>query len=145
MPAQSLLTLSAGQTCIAEEGSVPVMMSTGPEQIVKKAFRQNRPYAVQLEAAINLVEDAIMATGLRTMPRGALLAEAQLLHQALGVANAPAHLSLTQVEQRYQDIALTALRLPAATVLDLAPIPLATLILVRECMHHLGYSELNLV
>lgn len=49
-----------------------------------------------------------------------------------------AHLNLVQVEQRYQDTAMQAQRFPSAPVLDLAPQSLATLILVRECMHHMG-------
>ena len=142
---QSFLTLSAEQTFIAFEGSVPVILPVGPAQIVDKAFHQGQPNAAQLESAINLVEDSIMATKLRSVPRGALVTNAQILHQALRVINAPAHLSLAQVEQRYQDIAMPAQRLPSAPVLDLAPLSLATLILVRECMHHLGYAELVLV
>lgn len=141
---QSLLTLSAEQTSIAADGSVPVIIPVSPAQIVRKAFRQGRPNAVQLEFAINLVEDCIVTTKLRAIPRGALVGDARTLHQALGVINAPARLSLAQVEQRYQDIAMPAQRLPSAPVLGHAPLSLATLILVRECMHHLGYAELVL-
>jgi hypothetical protein len=145
MAMQTLLTLSAGQTMFATEGSAHVIMPLGPDQLVETAFGQGRPHAAQLETAINLVEDALMATGLRAMPRGALVADARLLHLALGVIDAPVCLTLAQVERRYQDIAHAAQRLPSAPVLDLAPLPLAVLILVRECMHHLGYSELVLV
>lgn len=120
-------------------------MPIGPARIVDKAFRQGPPNAAGLESAINLVEESIMATKLGAIPRGALVADAQILHQALGVSNAPAQLTLALVEERYQDIAMRAQRLPSASVLDLAPLPLATLILVRECMHHLGYEKLVLV
>ncbi|OYU43687.1 MAG: hypothetical protein CFE44_17030 [Burkholderiales bacterium PBB4] len=142
---RSLLTLSAGQTSIAAEGLVHVTMHVGPAKIVVQAFRQGPPNAAQLESAINLVEDAIMATGLHAIPRGTLVADVDALHEALGVVNAPAQLSLAQVEQRYQDIAMPAQRFPSTPVLDLAPQLLATLILVRECMHHLGFAELVLV
>ena len=95
--------------------------------------------------AINLVEDALMATGWRLMPRGDLLSDAPLLRQALGAVDSPAYLSLAQVEQCYQEIALLAQRQPALPVSALAPLPLAALIVVRECMHHLGYARLVLV
>jgi hypothetical protein len=142
---QSLLTLSDKQICIAPDGSVPVMMSISPTQIVEAAFGQALPRASQLEAAINLVEDSIMATGLRSMPRGRLVTDAPLLHQALQLTQLPTTLSLAQVEQRYQDIAQTAQRLPTTPISKPVPQALASLIFVRECMHHLGYTELALV
>jgi hypothetical protein len=141
---RSLLTLSAEQTRIAAEGLLHVTVPVGPAMIVDQAFRQGQPNAAQLESAINLVEDAIMATGLQATSRGTLVADVNALHEALGVMNAPAQLSLAQVEQRYQDIAMPALRFPSVPVLDLTPQSLANLILVRECMHHLGYVELVL-
>ncbi|MFA9271313.1 MAG: hypothetical protein ACEQSX_11245, partial [Baekduiaceae bacterium] len=116
---RSLLTLSAGHTSIAAEGLLHVTMPVGPATIVDQAFRQGPPNAAQLESAINLVEDAILATGLHATPRGTLVADVHALHEALGVMNAPAHLSLAQVEQRYQDIAMPAQRFPSAPVLDL--------------------------
>ncbi len=142
---QSFLTLSAAQLFIAPDGSVPVKMSVSPAHIVETAFGQAAPCAAHLEAAINMVEDSIMATGMRTMPRGTLVSDAPLLHQALLRSQVPTSLSLEQVEQRYQDIAQAAQRLPTVPISEPAPLALASLILVRECLHHLGYTELALV
>jgi hypothetical protein len=144
MPTQSLLTLSTGQSQVTTQGSESCVIPLGPDQIAQAVFRQSPPYASQLETAINMVEDAIMASGLRKMPRGTLVAKAGPLYEALSPTHMPAQLSLAQVERRYQDIAMPAQRLPTAPVLEIDPLALSALIFVRELMHHLGYSDLAL-
>lgn len=107
---QSLLTLSVEQTCIAPEGGVQVQIAISLNQIVETAFRQAWQATAQLEAAINLIEDAIMDSGLCAMPRGSLVSDSQLLQQAFQVNSVPVCLDILEVEQRYRDIALSAYR-----------------------------------
>lgn len=99
-----------------------------------------------MEQAIDLVEDALAATGLRHLARGELLTDDPRVRPLLGLTADGARLEREDVEVLFQRLASTSLGLPSA----LAGLPsgresAAALLILRECMHHLGYAAIRSV
>lgn len=114
-------------------------------------LRHEPPTALEIERAIEQVEDQVMPL-LRQLPPGTELqtgdAAARVL---LGLARArqpgEAHaLSLEDVEQVFNELAALSMGRPVASSPWLAHPGLAAyLVILREAMHHLRFSSITLV
>ena len=97
-----------------------------------------------VKESLDAVEDALMAAGVRPAPGGTLESSLSLL-TALPVlqVGAPA-LSRDEVERLFARLAAAALGDPTARA-DLPPDAqgAATLLILRACMHHLGFDTLR--
>lgn len=124
-----------------DDAGVPVTVSLalGPGSVAARCFRQEPPTAVEMERAIDLVEDALMPLA-RVVPTGRGLWPAGALAAALPMV--PGRLR-EDVEDLFQRLASVALGHPAAGVgLPQDRVFVAAVLLLRELMHHLGFASL---
>lgn len=114
---------------------------------VAALFRRDPPTAAQLEGGIDVVEEAIGAPAMKF--GGAVLAGegAQLaaLSRAAGVTGTGEPLTAEAVERLFTRLAMAAAgALPSADALPPGPDFAATLLLLRELMHHLQVGAVKL-
>jgi len=143
------LTLDDTHTYIAGQAGT-VDLAIGIETLLRRGLGEFPPSEVALENAIADVEDALMPqiAALRGQPLDALNyagPQQQALRTALGRQDVYS-LSLEQVEQVFNQLVAVVEGLPAHQQ-DIAEDPgfVATLVIIRELMHHTGYQRLQLV
>ncbi len=118
-----------------------VALGVGAGAIVDRLFRHARPYSSDLERAIDAVEDALAASGLRQQSRGELAIEEPMLLELLGLSVHGATCSRDAVEHQFQRLASSSLGYPLAQQDPAShPIVAAQLVILRECLHHLGFE-----
>ncbi|HRE89391.1 MAG TPA: hypothetical protein PK095_09645 [Myxococcota bacterium] len=137
------------QTILRPDGGSEVVLSIAPQTLATQVFRHDPPTAFEVERAIDLVEDAIMETGLRLAERGELrLSEAELV-AALGREPGPTRASRDEVEARFRELFSGQSRVregelekPTGVIHEegAASRNAATLLIVRELLHHLGFE-----
>lgn len=120
-----------------------VVVAVGIESVASH-FRHSPPTGAEIEAAIDAIEDALMATRLGQSRRGLLTSASNGLRSLPGLANAGAVLSLDEVESLFQRLAAAA----AGPRSVLGPLPAdretaATLLILRETLHHLGFDHIQ--
>jgi hypothetical protein len=102
--------------------------------------RHDPPLPSELEHAIATIEDAVMPLARRLPPSSILVVTGSAMHEL-----APAHdgAALGDVEAMFQQLAAVAEGRPVASRgLPSGPAFAATLLIVREFMHHLGFKSL---
>ena len=125
--------------------SVLLSLAVGARHSGTGGFRHDPPTPGEMELAIMTVEDAVMPIA-RQLPTGAILYTTdagirQIAHIA-GLADAPLmQLPLDDVERVYNLLAAVALGRPASiSGVRTDPPFAATLTILREFMHHLGFA-----
>lgn len=144
----TLLHIGAEHTVVlsghAERPEVTFRLAIGARRTAAAFFRHEPPASHELEQAIDTVEDEVMRA--RTLS----IDGAELVSTAAGLGEwarfADPTMTLETVEQLFQRLASAALGHPGA----LAGLPAgreaaATLLILREFMHHLGYPLITLV
>lgn len=132
-------------TLSSDDGDV-VTLGPSPAALADACFRHDRPTAVELERAIDVVEDALMSAK-PPLARGAGLTTSEpTLRQLPGLGAVGATLSRDAIEALFQELASIALGMPdphepTVTGRDRA----ASLLILRECMHHLGFDSVRIV
>lgn len=126
-------------TLVSPDGS-EVVAATGLDALAGGVFRHEPPQPAELERAIDLVEDALMATRLPHAERGELVTSDPWLSTLHGLVLEGARLSREQVETLFQELAAVSLGRPAGqSGLPEGRQAAAALLILRECMHRLGY------
>ncbi len=138
------LRLEGERTTLAVGTGPEVVLALGVRGIADACFRHDPPTPFEIEQAIDVVEDALMAAPLRHAARGELLINDPLLHSLPGLQADGARLARDEVEAIFQRLASASLGNPGA----LAGLPpgrdaAAALLILRECMHHLGYDAVR--
>lgn len=133
-----------------EGGAREWMLDIGTQALGNGPFRHTPPTALEIEAAIEHVENAVMPL-LRQMPPSRWLVTAdptaRQLHRLLNERDAMgAMLLIDDVEQVFNQIAAVAQGRPAAS----SGLPedngfAAYVLILRETMHHLGFASLTLL
>jgi hypothetical protein len=120
----------------------------GPARLVRECLRHAPPRSSDIERAIDLIEDAL--EGVRDQPPGAtLVTRDPALHDLIRrvlprAAPEPHSATLDEVEQAFQRLAAVSLGYPAGDLaLGATPGEAALLVLVRELMHHLGFTAIT--
>ena len=137
------LTVETGRLVLrgAAVGEVTVGLDLGQ---VAALLRHHPPTGAEIERAIDLIEDALMATGLVQVRRGSLtIADTAGPLAAASFIGALSGLGLEQVEAMFQRLAAAASG--PSSVLDgvpADPMSASGLLVVRELMHHLGFDRL---
>jgi hypothetical protein len=138
------LELGAGDArFITAGGELPLAL--GIASLRARWLREDPPKAAGLEAAIETVEDAVMPLHGR-WPRTDLL-QVRSAEAALASISALAGTSLDieDLEALFQRAAAVALGRPASADPELARGEVvAALVILREVMHHLGFTRLAL-
>lgn len=140
---QTTLTFHSG-TAAATTLTLPV----GAERTAHTYFRHSPPSALELEAAIAAVEDVVMPA-LRQLPAGLVLhtsdAAVHRIAQLAGVPDGPRmELSIEAMEACFDRLAAVVQGRPSTQ--DVLPPDAgfaATLLILRELMHHLGFARIH--
>ena len=116
-------------------------LGIGAEQIARTYFHHEPPTSLEIERSIDAVEDEVMRLSRQTDPQAALVSIDDGLRAWAAIAG-PA-MTLEVVEQLFQRLASASLGRPSAldgllTGREAA----ATLLILREFMHHLGYASI---
>jgi hypothetical protein len=139
------------QTCTPEgvaSGTVLGRMAIGHATMEALFFKNGRIDAAQLERAIEWTEDRIQAARI-PVPKGAQLftqdADVHALAKASGVAAGSPVLHVDAVEQAFSRLVMQAMGQAAPQ--DALPATarfFATVVFVRELMHHLHFPHIQL-
>ncbi len=146
MNATTTLQLRPRDT-ILSDGTMPeVVLGIGLSDLADTLFRHEPPTAIELEQAIDSVEDALTATGLQHAERGELLSADPRLHALLSLQAQDAVIGRDAVEALFDRLACASLGRPGLLDEQLAGRDAAAaLLILRECMHHLGYDRVRRV
>ena len=108
------------------------------------------PSALAIEHAIQTVEDAIqplaghLPAGTRLVVAAKVMAPLQRAGAIWGLAHEA--IALTQIEREYQQLAARSVGAPSATGSGFAdPAGAALVLILRECLHHLGFDAVHLI
>jgi exopolyphosphatase/pppGpp-phosphohydrolase len=126
------------------DGSAPAALPFGPRSLAEALFHHDPPTPLELEQAIDRIEDALTATRLPQASRGALVTSNPCMRTWPGLQADGASLGRDEVERLFQRLASASLGHPGA----LAGLPTgreaaAALLILRECMHHLGFDAIQ--
>ena len=133
------LQLEGDRTLLSPPALTDVVIGVGIDRLAHDIFLHEPPTPVELERAIDVIEDALMATGLAHLPRGELATSDPLLHTLIGRSGST-HAALAEVEALFQRLAAVSLGSPGRlTDPVFSRRAAAALLILRECMHHLGY------
>jgi len=118
-----------------------VVIAVGADELAEAVFRHDPPSALEIEHAIDRIEDALTASGLRHGERGDALIDDPPLHAMLGWQDGPGRAGREDVERLFQDLA-AALPTKPAFLRDVPAgrVAAARLLILRECLHHLGFQ-----
>lgn len=136
----ALLQATAGACTLTDGGHHPVLLAVSPHAIAQRQWPQGRPGPLQLEQAIDDVENAIEKAGLLHADRGLLRVDAGLSALLQPVLQGPATFGRDAVEAAFSR--LVAASGPAGHAGAASGDSAAALLLVRELMHHLGFQAL---
>jgi exopolyphosphatase/pppGpp-phosphohydrolase len=139
------LRLQPQLTTLEFEGSRRITLPVGPRGLADAVLLHDPPTPAEVERAIDVVEDALMASRLAALDRGELVTADALVLALPGMEPTPAAgLTRDDVEVLFQRLASRALGTPVSpaelpTRRDIA----AALVILRECMHHLGFHRVG--
>ena len=136
--------LHARNTVLEFADGAVVTLPVGVGDLAHDVLRHEPPTPAELERGIDLIEDAIMAARLPRADRGTLLATERAVHALPGLQAPEALLTLAALESLFQRLASRALGTPVPE----AELPqgrevAAMLLILRECMHHLGFGQIG--
>ncbi|MCW5652940.1 hypothetical protein [Hydrogenophaga sp.] len=144
-----LLHIGERETRLSLPGEAPFVLAIGTLRPGAMPWRQDPPSAPALESAIADVEDQVMPL-LRRLPAGADLhsadreAHALLAWAGLGNGEGAQTLPIDDVERAFNELAAISLGRPAASSsLPVGGAFTAYVLILRECMHHLGFRTLT--
>ena len=139
------LALLAQKTMLSAPQGDNVSFDVSPQTLATTCFRHEPPTPVELEHAIELIENALMDTGYRPEDPGALVTDDTQIRRLPGLEDLGANLTRDQVESLFQRLADISLGSPQTrgdppTDRETA----AALLILRECMHHLGFTSVTI-
>lgn len=142
----TLIRFDDDRTVLSDGGSPPVVLNVVAVHIAMRLFRHDPPTPGEIEQAIDWVEDALATTGLKQSVRGDLVIDSPMLFGQLRLNAVGERMTRDQLEARFQRLA--SISLGHARAQDdppTEPMAAALLLILRECMHHLGYSGLVVI
>lgn len=131
-------------TLTSPEGGA-IALGPSPAALAQRCFRQGPPTAVEIEHAIDIVEDGLMAARLSKPSPSGLTTSEPTLRRLPGLEVVGATLSREAVESLFQQLASIALGMPnRGEAMAADPEVAAALLITRECMHHLGFESIRI-
>jgi len=135
------LAFDADVTTLATKDGGAVTLGPSPEALAVACFRHDPPTARELEHAIDIVEDALMAAKPARRSGAALTTLEPALRLLPGLHAIGSALSRDAIEELFQQLASIASGLPIPSAAVLAGHEVAAALLItRECMHHLDFK-----
>lgn len=148
-----VLHIGQDQTSVATGTGVDpeqiLMLEMGSNRTSSEFFKHNPPSPLEIEIAIMVVEDEVTRARAVAGERASLYSTDELLHDMARMAGCPDELGVTlrleQVEKLFDQLAARSEGRPSSQV-DLPDDPefSATLLILREFMHHLKFDEIRL-
>lgn len=140
------LHLGEHHTTLARGADASITLAIGPKRVAEAFFRHEPPTPQELERAIDAVEDEVMRARSMHADGGELVtADPALRSFAVAEASMPT-LTIDAVERLFQRLASASLGDPSAVRgLPAGREAAAALLILRELMHHLGFSEVTWV
>jgi hypothetical protein len=135
------LQMDARRTTLTTEPAAALVVAIGYGSVAEKFFRHDPPTPGELESAIDAVEHALMDSRAQRAEAGTLVI-ADDTRRRLPALLPEATTTIDEVEARFQRLASASLGNPGA-LFDGPPGSevAAALLILRECMHHLGYAR----
>jgi exopolyphosphatase/pppGpp-phosphohydrolase len=137
--------IGARQTMVRVAGGA-TPLALGFALVAEACLHHDPPTPAELERAIEVIEDELMRAR-RTLPGGTgqhLIARGAALNEVVRAADGPAELPLDAVERLFQRLASEALGDPSARRgLPAGNQFVATVLILREFMHHLGFISVR--
>jgi exopolyphosphatase/pppGpp-phosphohydrolase len=125
-------------------------MDIGSSGIARRFFRHDPPTSLELESAIDAVEDEVMRVRSPFVDGATLVSADPALAELASAADSTTRddgvLTLDSVELLFQRLASASLGHPRAMDgMPAGPEGAARLLVLRELMHHLGYASIAVV
>ena len=138
------MQLDPQRTTLTIESAAGLVVEIGYRSVAERFLRHDPPTPGELESAIDGVEDALMAARAQRVDAGTLLVISDDIRRLLpGLLPDGTGATLVEVEARFQRLASASLGHPGVLAnLPLGPEAAAALLILRECMHHLGFARL---
>jgi len=137
------LTFESGSTRLEMGSGEQVELAVGPQGLAAQVLLHDPPTPLELEQAIDLIEDALMASKIPHATRADLLTAEELLIGLLSLASQGTRLSREEVEWQFEQLAARSLAgAPLRAGLPEGREAAAALVILREVMHHLGFQGL---
>jgi len=137
------LELDPRRTTLRVEPAAGLAVEIGYRSVREQFFRHDPPTSGELESAIDAIEDALMASPARRADGGTLVIGDEVRRRLPGLLPEGTATTLEDIEARFQRLASASLGHPGAlATMPLGPEAGAALVILRECMHHLGYARL---
>jgi hypothetical protein len=138
------LDLSPHRLRLSVGGTVTLELGVGTELLAAPNALSATPRPAELEHAIDRVEDAISASRWAFEQRGTLLTRQPHLTALPGLQQAGQTLSRDAIEALFALLAQRAFGTPVgASALPEGREAAAALLILRECMHHLGFERIE--
>jgi exopolyphosphatase/pppGpp-phosphohydrolase len=136
------LQMDARRITLTTEPAAALAVEIGYGSVAEKFFRHDPPTAGELESAIDAVEDALMGSRAQRVEAGTLVISDDIQRRLPGVLP-DGTTTIEEVEARFQRLASASLGHPRALADGPASSEVAAaLLILRECMHHLGFARL---
>jgi len=131
-----------------EVAEAQLALPLGSQQLADTTFRHDPPRPVELESAIDAVEDQILAVVDVVPPASSLVLLGPIARQLAdvirGAEGGSSTLNIEAVEGLFQRLASESLGNPAARRgLPAGNAFVAGMLIVREFMHHLGFESIT--
>ncbi|WP_428422722.1 hypothetical protein [Methylibium sp.] len=123
-----------------------ITLPVWPRSLVDDVLRHAPPTPAELERAIDVIEDALTDSPLARSGRGNLLTADALLQALPGLETPGMRLTRDAVEALFQRLASRSLGMPVPTAaLPAGRNVVAALVILRECMHRLGFDVVAMI
>lgn len=154
-PATPMVVLHIGEdrTCVAAGTGVEpdqvLILEIGSSLTSSNFFKHNPPSPLEIENAIMVVEDEVTRAREITVGRASLHSTDELVYEIAKMAGCSENLAITltieQVEKLFDQLAARSEGRPSSQV-DIPDDPkfAATLLILREFMHHLQFDDIKL-
>ncbi|MFM9899848.1 MAG: hypothetical protein ACKVOT_02440 [Polaromonas sp.] len=128
------------------EPDAVLVLQLGAKRTATDFFKHQPPSPLEIETAIMAVEDEVMRARAAVLGGPTLYATDDRVADMAVLLGSPAALTLEQVERPFNQLAARAEGRPASQ-LDIPDTPefAATLLILREFMHHLGFEAVQVV
>mmetsp|Transcript_5757 Transcript_5757/g.22355 ORF Transcript_5757/g.22355 Transcript_5757/m.22355 type:complete len:150 (+) Transcript_5757:2366-2815(+) len=138
------LRLLARSTLLEFDDGQTVTLPVGLRDLAEDVLRHEPPTPAELERAIDVVEDALTGSRLAQGARGELVTADSVLLALPGLGGPGTSLARDDVESMFQRLASRALGMPASAAGSPHGRELASaIVILRECMHHLGFDRVR--
>lgn len=140
------LHLQAHQTTLETAQGTNIILGVGALSVADGFFRHDPPLPHELERAIDAVEDALMADHVPRAIGGSLVSSGPALRTLPGLQTSGAMVSRDHIEALFQRLAAASLGRPGhMSGLPKGREAAAALLIMRECMHHLGFESVSFI